>query len=134
MFLKYSLMTREFDRFDDLQHFFGVGNWQTRRNDLHYFPNIIALFIIAAAFAFNAMFIAQLDVSLTRFLGSSSYQVHGPIRINKLQDIDRFATMFLLSHAQRWVRYAYFYPFIECGAGILMMTTTIISAHSKRHR
>ena len=40
--------------------------------------------------------------------------------LQKLQDIDRFATMFLSYDllAQRWVRYAYFYPFIECGAGI----------------
>jgi hypothetical protein len=43
--------------------------------------------------------------------------------MQKLQDIERFATMFLNYDllAQRWVRYAYIYPFIETLAGLLMM-------------
>ena len=115
--------------FDDLQHFLGIGN---RRQDETTYTPVIVLFIIAAAFALNAMLIAQVDVSLTRFLElfiSSSMVLLG---LQKLQDIDRFATMFMSYDllAQRWVRYAYVYPFIECGAGILMMTgtLTIISA------
>lgn len=43
--------------------------------------------------------------------------------LQKLQDVERFATMFrnydLL--AQRWVRYGYVYRFVETGAGLLMM-------------
>ena len=40
-----------------------------------------------------------------------------------LQDVERFATMFLNYDllAQRWVRYGYVYPFVETGAGLLMM-------------
>jgi hypothetical protein len=90
------------------------------------------LFIIAAAFALNAMLIAQLDVSLMWFLELFISSAMVLLGLQKLQDIDRFATMFLSYDllAQRWVRYAYVYPFIECGAGILMMTDTltIISA------
>ena len=43
--------------------------------------------------------------------------------MQKLQDIERFATMFLNYDllAQHWVRYAYIYPFIETLAGLLMM-------------
>ena len=43
--------------------------------------------------------------------------------MQKLQDIERFATMFLNYDllAKRWVRYAYIYPFIETLAGLLMM-------------
>ena len=41
--------------FDDLQHFFGIGN--RRQVETTYTP-VIVLFIIAAAFAFNAMLIA----------------------------------------------------------------------------
>ena len=43
--------------------------------------------------------------------------------LQKLKDIDRFATMFLNYDllAQRWVRYGYVYPFIETGAGLLML-------------
>jgi glutaredoxin len=115
--------------FDDLQHFFGIGN---RRQDETTYTPVIVLFIIAAAFAFNAILIAQLDVSLTRFLELFISSAMVLLGLQKLQDIDRFATMFLSYDllAQRWVRYAYFYPFIECGAGILMMTgtLTIISA------
>lgn len=40
----------------------------------------------------------------------------------KLQDIEKFSTMFLNYDllARRWVPYAYFYPFLEGGAGVLM--------------
>ena len=43
--------------------------------------------------------------------------------LQKLQDVERFATMFLNYDllAQRWVRYGYIYPFVETGAGLLMM-------------
>ena len=48
--------------------------------------------------------------------------------LQKLQDLDRFATMFLNYDllAQRWIRYGYIYPFIEIGAGFLMMTGSMI--------
>lgn len=41
----------------------------------------------------------------------------------KLQDVERFATMFLNYDllAQRWVRYSYIYPFAEATAGVLML-------------
>jgi glutaredoxin len=40
----------------------------------------------------------------------------------KLQDIEKFSSMFLGYDllAQRWVSYAYAYPFLEAGAGVLM--------------
>jgi uncharacterized membrane protein YphA (DoxX/SURF4 family) len=43
--------------------------------------------------------------------------------LQKLQDVERFATMFLNYDllAQRWVRYGYVYPFVETGAGLFMM-------------
>ena len=52
--------------------------------------------------------------------------------LQKLQDVERFATMFLNYDllAQRWVRYGYVYPFVETGAGLLMMAgvLTLLSA------
>ncbi|WP_291835434.1 MauE/DoxX family redox-associated membrane protein [Brevundimonas sp.] len=41
----------------------------------------------------------------------------------KLQDIEKFSTMFLNYDllAQRWVPYGYVYPFAELGAGVLML-------------
>jgi uncharacterized membrane protein YphA (DoxX/SURF4 family) len=43
--------------------------------------------------------------------------------LQKLQDVERFATMFLNYDllAQRWISYGYVYPFVETGAGLLMM-------------
>ena len=43
--------------------------------------------------------------------------------LQKLQNIEQFATMFLNYDllAQRWVRYGYIYPFVETGAGLLML-------------
>ncbi len=45
------------------------------------------------------------------------------LAVQKLRDLDGFATMFLGYDllAQRWVPYAYFYPFGEAIAGILMI-------------
>ena len=52
--------------------------------------------------------------------------------LQKLKDIEQFATMFLNYDllAQRWVRYGYIYPFIETGAGLAMMAgvATLIAA------
>ncbi|MFZ0266410.1 MAG: MauE/DoxX family redox-associated membrane protein [Caulobacter sp.] len=41
----------------------------------------------------------------------------------KLQDIEKFSTMFLNYDllARRWVRYGYIYPFAEAAAGLLMI-------------
>ncbi|KQP87263.1 hypothetical protein ASF60_20785 [Methylobacterium sp. Leaf113] len=46
------------------------------------------------------------------------------LAILKLQDIERFSSMFLGYDllAQRWVRYAYAYPFCEALAGLLMLS------------
>ena len=43
--------------------------------------------------------------------------------LQKLMDIERFATSFLSYDllAQRWVRYGYLYPFVEAGAGLMMI-------------
>ena len=43
--------------------------------------------------------------------------------LQKLMDIERFATVFLSYDllAQRWVRYGYVYPFVEAGAGLMMI-------------
>jgi hypothetical protein len=43
--------------------------------------------------------------------------------LQKPQDVERFATMFLNYDllAQRWVHYGYVYPLIETGAGLRMM-------------
>jgi hypothetical protein len=41
----------------------------------------------------------------------------------KLQDVETFSSMFLGYDllGKRWVRYAYAYPYLEAGAGVLMV-------------
>ncbi|MDF2231133.1 glutaredoxin [Albimonas sp. CAU 1670] len=43
--------------------------------------------------------------------------------VQKLQDVESFSTMFLNYDllARRWVRYGYIYPWVETGAGVLML-------------
>ena len=106
--------------FDELCKHFGVKS--NAENGTTYKP-IIALFAIAGFLAFNTLWLGAVDKSLIRFIElfvSISMVLLG---LQKLQDIERFATMFLNYDllAQRWVRYAYIYPFIETLAGLLMM-------------
>ncbi|MFV2052358.1 MauE/DoxX family redox-associated membrane protein [Aliiroseovarius sp. YM-037] len=84
---------------------------------------MIALFTAAALMA-----IAVTSVTLgTVFAGRSIERFISIFMVllglQKLQDVERFATMFLNYDllAQRWVRYGYVYPFVETGAGLLMM-------------
>ncbi|SFI11629.1 MauE/DoxX family redox-associated membrane protein [Albimonas pacifica] len=47
--------------------------------------------------------------------------------LQKLQDVESFSTMFLNYDllARRWVRYGYIYPWLETGAGLLMVAGTL---------
>ena len=74
------------------------------------------------------------------FLGAIAWQTLGwfisvsmiLLGMQKLRDVEGFSTMFLNYDllARRWVPYAYIYPFVETGAGILMtgMILTWVSA------
>jgi len=106
--------------FDDLKVYFGQ-TVQTE-DDVTYNP-IIALFSIAALSAIAVTWLVQ-EVVLTGrtiewFIAISMVL----LGLQKLQDVERFATMFLNYDllAQRWVRYGYVYPFVETGAGLLML-------------
>jgi len=51
------------------------------------------------------------------------------LAIQKLQDVERFSSMFLNYDllARRWVRYGYLYPFGEGLAGVLMISGALVS-------
>lgn len=82
---------------------------------------VIYLFAVAAATA--------LALSIG-FLGTLTWQTLGwfisvsmiLLGMQKLRDIESFSTMFLNYDllARKWVPYAYIYPWVETGAGILM--------------
>lgn len=106
--------------FDDLSAHFGKA---TPSSDATTYKPVIALFSVAALMAV-AVTLVTADVLFTgrmiEWFISISIMLLG---LQKLQDVERFATMCLHNDllAQRWVWYGYVYPFVETGAGLLMM-------------
>lgn len=83
---------------------------------------VLAVFAVAALLALVVSFHAfgtPLTVSSAEWFVSFAMVI---LAMLKLQDIEKFSTMFLGYDllAQRWVPYAYAYPFLEAGAGVLM--------------
>ena len=106
--------------YDDLRRFFGLGVPDPKA--ISYWP-VVALFGVAAAIAIA---IDRLTgAPLVSFAGAGRFIATAMclLAMLKLQDVDRFATMFLGYDllARRYVPYAYAYPFAELGAGVLML-------------
>jgi hypothetical protein len=106
--------------FDDLRRFFG----QTVKDPAAttYTP-VLVVFAVAALLA-----VALNWLTATPLLGLMTVERFIAITMMilamlKLQDVDRFATMFLNYDllAKRWLPYGYIYPFAELGAGALML-------------
>lgn len=106
--------------FDDLSAHFGKA---TKAKDATTYQPIIALFSVAALLAIVVTWLTLGTVVAGRtvevFIAISMVL----LGLQKLQNVETFATMFLNYDllAQRWVRYGYVYPFVETGAGLLMM-------------
>ena len=104
---------------DDLTRFF--GGHVPAKDETSYRP-VIAVFAMTALMALAAS-TAALGTAWTgqavMWFVSLSMCV---LAILKLQDVERFSTMFLNYDllARRWVPYAYLYPFGEALAGVLM--------------
>ena len=106
--------------FDDLNAHFGKV---TKPKDATTYRPVFALFSVAALMAIAVTWLSLGTVFAGRTIEwfiSISMVLLG---LQKLQDVERFATMFLNYDllAQRWVRYGYIYPFVETGAGLLML-------------
>ena len=105
--------------YDDLRRFFGLKVADPEA--VSYVP-VIAVFAAALALALAAswaafgalapLWVVQWFIAFAMVL----------LAMLKLQDVDKFATMFLNYDllAKRWVPYGYVYPFAEFGAGALM--------------
>lgn len=106
--------------FTDLSAYFGKP--VTPQNATTYKP-VIALFSVGALLAIAVTWLVYGTLLTGRtiewFIAISMVL----LGLQKLQDVDKFATMFLNYDllAQRWVRYGYVYPFVETGAGLLMV-------------
>lgn len=106
--------------YDDLRRYFGLH--VAKPGETSYRP-VIALFVVTALMALAASH-AAFGSALTVRAGEwfIAFSMCG-LAILKLQDIERFSTMFLNYDllARRWVRYGYIYPFAEALAGVLMI-------------
>ena len=110
---------RRIGGYDDLRRSLGLE--VSDPEAVSYVP-VLAVFAIAAALALAVSF-AMLGSPFT--LRAAEWFIAFAMAILamlKLQDVERFATMFLGYDllARRWVPYAYIYPFAEATAGVLM--------------
>lgn len=111
--------------YDDLRRYFGKA---VRDKTATTYRPVIALFAMAAAMALAtswAAFGRVVTVAAGEWFVAFSMCL---LALQKLKDVDGFATMFLNYDllAQRWVRYGYVYPFAEGLAGILMVAGALM--------
>jgi glutaredoxin len=105
---------------DDLRRHFGK---RVRDPKATSYTPVVALFAMTALMALalsQAVFGMPLTVrTLEWFIGLSMCV----LALLKLQDVERFSSMFLGYDllAKRWVSYSYLYPFAEGTAGVLMV-------------
>jgi len=105
--------------YDDLRRHFGL---KVADPDATSYTPVIALFVMTALMALAASFAVDgqaFTIRAAEWFISFSMVV---LALLKLQDVDKFATMFLNYDllARRWVPYASLYPFAEGLAGVLM--------------
>lgn len=106
--------------YDDLRRHFGKP--LPAPGAVSYRP-VIAVFVMTALMALAAAFVTHgtffTPLALQWFIAFSMCV----LALLKLQDVEKFATMFLGYDllAQRWVPYAKIYPFAEGLAGVLMV-------------
>jgi len=111
--------------YDDLRRYFGKSVRDPNR--VTYRP-VIAIFAMAAMMALAASW-AMSGALLTVMAGEWFIAIAMCLlALQKLRDVDSFATMFLGYDllAQRWLPYAYIYPFAEGLAGVLMISGALM--------
>lgn len=106
--------------YDDLRRFF--GKHVPEPNETSYRP-VLTLFIITALMALATSYALTHSLWTSHTLGwfiSFSMTI---LALLKLQNVEKFSTMFLNYDllAKRWVLYSYIYPFAEALAGLLMI-------------
>ena len=110
---------RRIGGYDDLVRFFGG---EVKDKEAVTYTPVIALFAMAALMAMAGSWASLGEILTIRaaewFIACSMCL----LALQKLKDIDSFATMFLNYDllSKRWVPYASLYPFLEGGAGVLM--------------
>jgi len=106
--------------YDDLRRHFGYR--VAGPDDTTYKP-VIALFAVALLLALAIEFLTGLPASIVTLVPNFIAVAMVLLALQKLKDVESFATMFLNYDllAKRWVPYSYIYPYAELGAGVLML-------------
>ena len=107
--------------YDDLRVYFDKA--PPKEEDQTSYQPVIALFSIAALMALAVTWLTNEMLFAARTVEWFISIAMVLLGLQKLQDVEQFSTMFLNYDllARRWVRYGYIYPFVETGAGLLMM-------------
>jgi glutaredoxin len=106
--------------YDDLRRHLGLHVAEPGATS---YRSVVALFVMTALLAMaasHAVFGSPLTLQALQWFGGFSMAT---LALLKLQDIEKFSTMFLNYDllARRWVPYGYVYPFAEGLAGVLMV-------------
>lgn len=106
--------------FDDLRRFFGQHVRDPKK--LTYTP-VLAVFGVTALIALAASQAAYGTVLTVRAIEWFIAFSMAVLAMLKLRDLESFSSMFLNYDllARRWIPYAYLYPFLELGVGVLMI-------------
>ena len=101
---------------------------EVKDKDAVTYKPVIALFAMAALMALAASWAAFGNLATVQAAEWFIAIAMCLLALQKLKDVEGFATMFLNYDllAQRWVRYAYIYPFAEALAGVLMMAGALM--------
>ena len=107
--------------YEDLRRHFGL---RVRDPEATSYVPVLAVFAIAAALALavsHAVYSTPFTIRAGEWFIAFAMAL---LAMLKLQDVDKFSTMFLNYDllARRWVPYSYIYPFAEGFAGILMVS------------
>ncbi len=110
--------------YDDTRRYLGKA---VKDPDAVTYTPVLAIFAVAAVMALAAHWALTGEILAVRTLEWFIAFSMCLLAVQKLRDIDSFATMFLGYDllAQRWVPYAYLYPFGELLAGVLMIARAL---------
>lgn len=106
--------------YDDLRRFFGKTVQDPQATSYRPVIVLFSLMALMAAAASYAVFGTPFTVRAGEWFIAFSMVA---LALLKLQDVERFSTMFLNYDllARRWVRYGTIYPYAEAAAGLLMV-------------
>jgi glutaredoxin len=111
--------------YDDLRRHFGL---EVIDKDAVTYTPVIALFGMAAAMSVAASWAVYGNIVTVEAAEWFIAFAMCLLALQKLKDVDGFATMFLNYDllAQRWVPYAYVYAYAEALAGVLMVSGALM--------